>query len=319
MSPQSQALQTERILDDFAGAVIGGLSSRPKEIPCRYLYDARGSELFEKITELDEYYPTRTEIALLERHAPEMAELAGPGVALIEFGSGSSRKSRHLIDALRSLRAYVPIDISDAALSEAEQRLNGRYPRLAVLPVHADFNQPMDLPEQIRGARRVGFFPGSTIGNYSEKEAVEFLVGAGKLLGPDGALIIGVDLKKDREVLIPAYNDKKGVTAAFSLNLLERVNRELCGTLDLNAFVHRPVYNEELGRIEIYLESLTDQEARILDRVFHFSKGERIHIENSQKYTIEGFRDLASQAGWAAARYWVDIQDYFSIHFLTRG
>lgn len=318
MTQQAKAPQTERILDDFSQAVISGLSMDPKQIPCRFLYDARGSELFEDITRLEEYYPTRTEIGLLERYAPEIAELAGQGVALIEYGSGSSLKSRLLIDALQSPRAYVPIDISDAALSEAEQRLNGHYPRLAVLPVHADFNQPMELPDQIRGARRVGFFPGSTIGNHSRAEAIEFFARAAKLLGPDGALVIGVDLKKDPKILIPAYNDAKGVTAAFSLNLLERINRELSGTLDLAAFAHRPVYNELKGRIEIYLESLKDQEAQILDRTFSFAQGERVHVENSHKYTIEGFRELASESGWVMAQYWVDEQDYFSIHFLTR-
>ena len=316
MSQQAQALQTERILDDFAEAVIDGLSVFPRQIPCCYLYDARGSELFEEITQLEEYYPTRTEIGLLENHAAEIAGLAGAGVALIEFGSGSSRKTRLLIDALQSLRAYVPIDISDSALTDAEQRLNSCYPRLAVLPVHADFNQPMDLPDQIRGARRIGFFPGSTIGNFSRTEAESFLARAAKLLGPGSALVIGVDLKKDPKILIPAYNDAKGVTAAFTRNLLARINRELDGTLDLDGFAHRPVYNESAGRVEIYLESLTYQQASILDTTFCFSEGERIHVENSHKYTVDGFREIAKDAGWTAAQCWVDSRDYFSIHFL---
>lgn len=316
MSQQAQALQTGRILDDFAEAVIDGLSDFPRQIPCCYLYDARGSELFEEITRLEEYYPTRTEIELLESHAAEIAELAGAGVVLIEFGSGSSRKTRLLIDALQSLRAYVPIDISDSALSDAERRLNSCYPRLAVLPVHADFNQPMDLPDQIRGARRVGFFPGSTIGNFSRTEAESFLARAAKLLGPGSALVIGVDLKKDPKILIPAYNDAKGVTAAFTRNLLARINRELDGTLDLDGFAHRPVYNESAGRVEIYLESLTCQQASILDTTFCFSEGERIHVENSHKYTVDGFQEIAKDAGWTAAQCWVDSRDYFSIHFL---
>ncbi len=319
MSQAAYAYKTDRLLSEFAEAVLDGLSEEPKRIPCRFLYDARGSELFEKITELEEYYPTRTEIKLLEQYAHEIAAIAGPGIALIEFGSGSSRKTRLLIDALENLAAYVPIDISDAALSDAEERLNGRYPRLAVLPVHADFNQPMDLPDQIARAPRLGFFPGSTIGNFSKNEACSFLIQAGKLLGSGSGLVIGADLKKDPSILVPAYDDAKGVTAEFNLNLLARINRELDGTFDLSTFAHKPFYNEEAGRIETYLESLEDQTISILDEEFVFNKGERIHTENSHKYSVEEFHELAVTAGWTPKHTWVDEDNLFSVHHLTQA
>lgn len=316
MSKTACARQAEQIQDDFADAVLEGLGQCPKAIPCSYLYDDKGSELFEQITGLEEYYPTRTEIALLEAHVGEIADLAGPGASLIEFGSGSSRKTQILIEGLDDLAAYVPIDISDGALAEAEEKLNSRYPRLRVVPLHADFNQPMDLPQAASKTARLGFFPGSTIGNFTKDTARAFLARAAKLLGRGSGLVIGVDLKKDRGILEAAYNDAKGVTAAFNLNLLERINRELGGDFDLAGFAHRAIYNAEAGRIEIYIESLKAQSVNVLGRRFHFAEGERIHTENSHKYSVEDFQTLASEAGWQPRQHWMDEAKLFSVHYL---
>jgi len=305
--------------DDFATEVLNGLSRRPRAIPCRFLYDARGSELFERITELEDYYPTRTEIGLLERHAPDIAELAGAGVAIVEFGSGSSRKTEILIAALPALAAYVAIDISAAALSEAATRLRARFPDLEVVTVTGDFNDAMDLPASLAATRKLGFFPGSTIGNLGNEEAISFLSNARERLGPDGALLLGVDLKKPESILVPAYDDSEGVTAAFNLNLLTRINRELGGSFDLTKFAHEAIYNAEAGRVEIYITSREDQEVTVLGQSFAFAPGERIHTENSHKYAIEDITAMAEAAGWTHARAWVDDDNLFSLNMLTQG
>jgi len=305
--------------DDFATEVLNGLSRRPRAIPCRFLYDARGSELFERITELEDYYPTRTEIGLLERHAPDIAELAGAGVAIVEFGSGSSRKTEILIAALPALAAYVAIDISAAALSEAATRLRARFPDLEVVTVTGDFNDAMDLPASLAATRKLGFFPGSTIGNLGNEEAISFLSNARERLGPDGALLLGVDLKKPESILVPAYDDSEGVTAAFNLNLLTRINRELGGSFDLTKFAHEAIYNAEAGRVEIYITSREDQEVTVLGQPFAFARGERIHTENSHKYAIEDITAMAEAAGWTHARAWVDDDNLFSLNMLTQG
>jgi len=304
--------------DDFAREVLNGLSSRPRAIPCRFLYDARGSELFERITQLDEYYPTRTEIGLLERHAGDIAELAGEDVAIVEFGSGSSRKTEILITALRDPAAYVAIDISPAALEDAAARLRRRFPALSVMPVTGDFNGPLRFPESIGKKRRLGFFPGSTIGNFEHGDAVAFLQHAGNLLGEDAALLLGVDLKKDQSILIPAYDDSEGITAAFNLNLLERINRELDGSFNTAKFAHEAIYNEDAGRVEIYLTSREDQEVRVLGRSFHFVRGERIHTENSHKYTTADVAEMARRSGWTLAHAWVDDPALFCVAYLVR-
>jgi len=305
--------------DDFATEVLNGLSRRPRAIPCRFLYDARGSELFERITELEDYYPTRTEIGLLERHAPDIAELAGAGVAIVEFGSGSSRKTEILIAALPALAAYVAIDISAAALSEAATRLRARFPDLEVVTVTGDFNDAMDLPASLAATRKLGFFPGSTIGNLGNDEAISFLSNARERLGPDGALLLGVDLKKPESILVPAYDDSEGVTAAFNLNLLTRINRELGGSFDLTKFAHEAIYNAEAGRVEIYITSREDQEVTVLGQPFAFARGERIHTENSHKYAIEDITAMAEAAGWTHARAWVDDDNLFSLNMLSQG
>ena len=316
---QTTAQAEAAIQDDFATEVLAGLSRRPRSIPCRFLYDARGSELFERITGLEEYYPTRTEIGLLERHAGDVAEMAGEDAAIVEFGSGSSRKTEILIAALRELAAYVAIDISAAALAEASTRLRGRFPGLEVIAVTGDFNEAITLPAKLAGTRKLGFFPGSTIGNLGKDEAVGFLRTARELLGENGALLIGVDLKKDASILVPAYDDSEGVTAAFNLNLLTRINRELDGTFDLAQFAHEAIYNAEAGRMEIYITSRADQEVSVLGRRFAFAEGERIHTENSHKYALADITNMAEAAGWTHAQAWVDDDNLFSLNMLTQA
>jgi dimethylhistidine N-methyltransferase len=302
--------------DEFADAVLSGLGRRPRSIPCRFFYDAKGSELFEEITALDEYYPTRTETALLEAHGEEIAALAGSGRILVEFGSGSSRKTSLLLGALGEVPVYVPIDIAAESLREAAEWLSGQHGGLTILPVIADFTATRVLPPIVRGQKRLGFFSGSTIGNLTHAEARAFLNNAAQLLGPGSAFLVGVDLKKDISVLLPAYDDGEGVTAAFNLNLLTRINRELGGTFDLTRFAHEAIYNEVAGRVEIYLRSLAEQIVRVKDRAFAFAEGERIHTENSHKYTVAEFQSLASASGWRPVKAWTDAADLFSLHLL---
>ncbi|MCG8562304.1 MAG: L-histidine N(alpha)-methyltransferase [Hyphomicrobiales bacterium] len=316
---ESTVLETaDTFRGEFAEAVLDGLARDVKEIPCRFLYDARGSVLFEEITQLPEYYPTRTEIGLLESHAPDIAKRAGSGCALVEFGSGSSRKTGKLIDQLDDLAAYVPIDIAHEALSEAADRLTARNPDLTILPVHADFNQDVQLPGAVQEAPKLGFFPGSTIGNLTQDEAADFLNVAGDLLGPESAFVVGVDLKKDTDILIPAYDDAQGVTADFNLNLLHRINRELDGDFDVSQFAHEVIYNPDAGRIESYIVSLADQEAHVLGEPVAFSEGERIHTESSHKYAVDEFQTLARANGWQPSEVWTDPQDLFSLHYLDK-
>ncbi len=317
-APRSVDLRAEeaKAPSDFADAVLSGLSRKPRSIPCRFFYDARGSELFEAITKLDEYYPTRTETALLETYGPEIAALAGEGRVLVEFGSGSSRKTSLLLSALQDVPAYIPIDIAAESLEEAADWLSGRHPGLTILPLIADFTATRALPRVARGRQRLGFFSGSTIGNLTHDEAKAFLANAARLLGTGSAFLIGVDLKKPASILLPAYDDARGVTAAFNLNLLARINRELRGTFDLARFAHAAVWNANAGRIEIYLESLADQTAHVLGRGFGFTRGERIHTENSHKYTLDEFQALARAGGWRPVKAWTDADRLFSLHLL---
>jgi dimethylhistidine N-methyltransferase len=306
-------ISTER--QDFAQAVIAGLSEQRKSLPCRYFYDARGSELFEAITELPEYYPTRTELRLLQAQAPEIAARAPRGAVLVEFGSGSSRKTEVLLAAMTGLAAYVPIDVSGDALDEAATRLAQRFRGLRVLPVTGDFSAPLALPHDLAEAPRVGFFPGSTIGNFAPDAARELLAGLREQLA-GGSLIIGVDLRKALSVLLPAYNDAAGTTADFNLNLLVRINRELSGSFDLRGFRHEAIWNEADSRIEMHLVSRKAQEASAAGHAFHFAEGERIHTENSCKYDLSAFARLAGQAGWRVARVWTDPDGWFSLQEL---
>jgi dimethylhistidine N-methyltransferase len=300
----------------FAAAVIEGLSAPQKFLPCRYFYDEAGSVLFEKITELAEYYPTRTETAILEANVAEIAGGTGAGLVLVEFGSGSSRKTEILLEAMPDLTAYVPIDVSDSALADARQRLAARFPALEIRPIHGDFSQPLQLPAALRFGRKIGFFPGSTIGNLEEAEARALLESFRRILSPYGRLIVGVDLLKSEATLRLAYDDPAGVTAAFNLNILERINRTFGPVFDLDDFRHEARFNPERGRIEMHLVSTCDQDVEVLGRRFAFREGETIHTENSHKHTVEGFRELARSAGWAPGRVWTDADDLFSVHEL---
>jgi dimethylhistidine N-methyltransferase len=304
--------------ESFRDAVLAGLTRRAKSIPCRFLYDERGSALFEEICELPEYYLTRTEMAILRDYAPEMAASAGRHAQLIEFGSGASLKVRLLLAALEAPSAYVAIDISREPLRRAADEVAADFPQVPVVAVCADYLEPLrlpPLPERGEG-RRVGFFPGSTIGNFTPEDAVAFLAGCRRVVGRGGALLIGVDLKKDKAVLDAAYNDRAGVTAAFNLNLLERINRELDGDFDLDRFEHVAFYNEAAGRIEIYIRSRADQIVTVAGRSIRFAAGEHIHTEDSCKYSIAEFQRLAARGGFRPGRYWTDRRRLFSVHLL---
>jgi L-histidine Nalpha-methyltransferase len=317
MRQSAQTANAECKQTEFARDVLSGLRQQPKTLPCRYFYDARGSELFEQITDVPEYYPTTAEIALLDAHAAEIAGFAGPGCCLIEFGSGSSRKTDTLLRALPDLAAYVPIDISGAALTGAVERLEREFPALRVWPVHADFNADVSLPATLRPARRLGFFPGSTIGNFERGDAIVFLRRARALLGANSGFVVGVDLKKDVATLTRAYDDSAGVTAAFNLNLLTRINRELGADFDLGSFAHLAVYNVAAGRIEMHLRSTRPQTVSLAGERFRFKAGETIHTENSHKYTAAEFEALARSAGWEPAQVWTGADGLFSVHYLV--
>ena len=304
---------------DFAGAVLAGFATKPRSLPCRFFYDARGSALFEEITQLPEYYPTRAETALLEAYGDEIAERMGDARVLVEFGSGSSRKTSLLLSALPRVAVYVPIDVAGESLAEAAEWLSERHDGLAIRPLVADFTKTRTLPIVARRPQKLGFFSGSTIGNLTHTEAIGFLANAAHLLGRGASLLVGVDLKKDPAILIPAYNDKGGVTAAFNLNLLERINRELDGDIDPDCFAHDAIYDEAHGRIEMHLVSLARQTVRVLGRAFSFAKGERVHTENSHKYSVEEFQALAARAGWTPAHAWTDADRLFSLHLLRLG
>jgi dimethylhistidine N-methyltransferase len=317
-APVAEPARRATEIAEFGEAVLSGLARHPRSIPSRFLYDAVGSALFEDITRLQEYYPTRTETALLEAHGAEIAALSGDVRVLVEFGSGSSRKTGLLIDALTNLDTYVPIDVSEAFLVEAAKRLMAQHDGLTVRPLVGDFTRPHTLDGTPHGDR-LGFFSGSTIGNLTHEEAHGFLENAAQLLGPDSAFLVGVDLKKSLDILIPAYDDDGGVTASFSLNLLTRINRDLDGDFDTTRFAHVALYNADKGRIEIYLESLTDQDVQVLGQTFSFTKGERIHTENSHKYSVPEFQTLAEDAGWTPVKVWTDEAQLFSLHLMRRA
>ena len=312
----AESRPTSLLRAEFADAVLSGFARKPRSLPCRFFYDARGSALFEEITQLEEYDPTRVETALLEAYGAEIAERMGDARVLVEFGSGSSRKTSLLLSALACISVYVPIDLAGESLAEAADWLSERHDGLAIRPLVADFTKTHTLPVVARRPRKLGYFSGSTIGNLTPGEAQAFLVNAARLLGRGAAFLVGVDLKKDPAILIPAYNDRRGVTAAFNLNLLERINRELDGDIDVGRFAHDAIYDERLGRIEMHLVSLVRQTVRVLGREFRFTEGERIHTENSHKYTIAEFRALARTAGWRPAEAWTDAGNRFSLHLV---
>jgi len=304
--------------ETFESAALTGLSRAEKAIPCRFLYDRRGSTLFEAICELPEYYVTRTEMAILRARAGAIAERVGPRAQLVEFGSGASRKVRLLLDALTDLVAYVPIDISRAFLRQAASGVAADFPDVEVSAICADYSEPRRLPvlPVVRGGRRVGFFPGSTIGNLMPDEAVSFLSGCREALGPGSGMIVGVDLKKDPSVLHAAYNDSAGVTAEFILNILKRMNRELSADFDPSRFAYEAFYNAEAGRIEIYIRSTMAQIVTVARHPVAFTAGERVHVEYSYKYTVDEFGELAARAGFRPVECWTDEAKLFSVHYL---
>ncbi len=304
----------------FGDEVSRGLAQTPKTLPCKYLYDERGSALFDQICELEEYYPTRTELGIMRDRVSEIARTVGPDTLLVEYGSGSSTKTRLLLDALPDLMGYVPIDISRKHLLATGERLRANYQELEVMPLVADFTRPLRLPSPVRKPRRtVIYFPGSTIGNFTIPEARGFLSRAAELAGAHGGLLIGVDLEKDPSILEPAYDDRKGVTAAFNLNLLARINRELGGTFDLSGFRHRAAWDGARRRMELSLVSVRAQVAMVNGQRVAFREGESIVTEYSHKYTLERFRHLARSAGWRVDRVWTDRDDLFSVHYLRVG
>lgn len=303
-------------MSDFEADVVAGLSRPRKQIPPKHFYDAKGSDLFEAITELPEYYPTRTEVALLRDAAPEISRHIPKGAALVEFGSGASTKTRIVLDAAPQLAAYAPIDISASALDAAAAAIRADYPALKVAPLRDDFTNALQLPPEVAGRPVVGFFPGSTIGNFTPDEARAFLVSARRLLGRGSAFLVGIDLVKDPRALVAAYDDAQGVTAAFNKNLLTRINRELGGDFDLDAFAHRAIWNSADSRIEMHLQSLKDQTVRAAGRSFHFGAGETIHTENSCKFTFERFGALAEDAGWTVEQTWASRDPAFGMVLL---
>ncbi|HUK09642.1 MAG TPA: L-histidine N(alpha)-methyltransferase [Stellaceae bacterium] len=304
--------------ETFADAVIAGLSQRHKAIPCRFLYDERGSALFEAICELPEYYVTRTEQQILERHAPEIARRIGPGAQLIEFGSGASIKVRTLLRSLVQPRTYLPIDISREQLRRTAQGIAEDFPTLEIVAVCADYTDPFRLPPlpSAQGGQRVGFFPGSTIGNLTPSEATDFLAGCRSYLGPQSAMLVGVDLKKEPCVLNAAYNDSAGTTAEFILNLLPRMNRELGTDFAPERFEYEAFYNAEIGRVELYIRSRVDQIVAVGGTRIGFAAGERILAEYSYKYGVEEFHRLAERGGYVGYDCWIDPDRLFSVHYL---
>ena len=303
--------------EDILGDALAGLGSNPKRLPSKYFYDARGSALFERITRLPEYYLTRVELALLEARLPRIAEVVGARAHVVEYGSGSGRKTLELLKGLRDPVAYTPIEISRGTLLASTERLRQALPGIEMLPVCADFTQPVPLP---RPAREPGhtlvFFPGSTLGNFTFDDAECLLRSMRATMGPRGQALIGIDLDKDPAVIEPAYNDAAGVTAQFTLNLLARLNRDVGSDFDLDGFSHRAAYSRERGRIETHLVSRRPQDVHVDGRSFHFAEGEAMQVEYSHKYTDERFEALAARAGLRVVQRWNDPRDWFGLRLL---
>jgi dimethylhistidine N-methyltransferase len=308
-------------VSEFETDVLEGLNAIPKHLPAKYFYDPAGSRLFERITELPEYYPTRCEMRILRRHAADIANMIPSGAALVEFGSGSSRKARILLKAAATkLAAYVPVDICGEMIEQEAAELRIDFPQVKILPVTADICKPFNLPAEAKqAAARVGFFPGSTIGNFEPHEASGFLRNAANILGRGALLIIGVDLIKSADILNAAYNDAERVTAQFNLNLLTRINRELDGNFQLDTFEHHAFYNRERHRVEMHLASLKRQKVKVAGDTIDFRAGETIHTENSYKYSIESLSALARGVGWLPVATWMDSRKYFSLQTFKLG
>ena len=313
LKPEIEDGQTTLADPQFRADVLAGLERRPRSIPARWFYDHRGSELFERITELPEYYPTRTEAAILRSCSPEIGRIAGGDRAVVEFGSGSSAKTPILLGAVAP-SAYVPIDISGDFLRESARMLGEAHPGLPVIPVEADFMRPIALPAAVAGAAKLGFFPGSTIGNMIPAQAVDLLRAMRASLGEGAMLVIGMDRIKDVGVLERAYDDAAGVTAAFNLNLLARINRELGGTIPLDGFRHRAIWNDERARIEMHLEAARDLSFTVDGRAFSIAADETIHTENSHKYGDRDARILLRAGGWTSVEVWTDPDGLFAVY-----
>ena len=317
----ARAMKAQR--DAFLDEVLTGLARPQKTVSSRWLYDDKGSELFEQITDLPEYYPTRTETAILTDRIGEIAAFCGPDAVIVEYGAGASVKSEILLAGLDRPRLFVPIDIAGDFLALSAERLRSRFPDLKVHPVTADFTADFDLPPSLpHDTRRVGFFPGSTIGNLAPAEAIRFLARvrrhvAETEINAKGRAIIGIDLVKPLDVLIPAYDDAQGVTAAFNLNLLERINRELNGNFDLSQFAHEARWNPDQSAIEMHIRATAPQHVNVSGQSFTFAENETIHTESSRKYSLPMFRDIASEAGWQLADVWTDPSERFAITGLT--
>jgi dimethylhistidine N-methyltransferase len=320
MNPRSAVLSGEAVTSGFLADVIAGLSHHPRTLPCKYFYDARGAQLFQKICELPEYYITRTEIDILERHGAEIAAELGPDIELIGLGTGAGTKTRILVEALHQPAVYMPVDISEKQLFESAALFRQVFPTLEVLPVCADYLQPVVLPRPRRKfSQKVVYFPGSTLGNFEPDEAGVFLRRIARLCGPGGGLLIGVDLQKDAAVIEAAYNDAQGVTADFNLNLLVRANRELGADFDLKQWQHRAIYNSREGRIEMYLISEKPQVVHIDGQEFAFDEGEKILTEYSYKHTPESFSKLARSAGFEFKKMWTDERHLFGVFYFMCG
>jgi L-histidine Nalpha-methyltransferase len=312
--------EPDSAIAQFLNDLYNGLHKKPKSVPCKYLYDERGSILFDKITELDEYYPTRTELHIMQRYRTEIAGCLGGDALLIELGSGSGVKTRVLLDSLDSVAGYVPIDISHEHLLKTVSEINDEYPTLTTTPICADYTDSLTLPDTIADRTpRIVYFPGSTIGNFHPRDAVEFLSKIRTLIGVTGKILIGVDLKKDPGILHRAYNDTLGITALFNLNMLVRANRDLGTDFQIDRFRHYAYFNPAYGRIEMHLVSLDDQSVQCNGSAIRFEKGESIHTENSYKYTVAGFGELARDAGLVVDRVWKDELDMFSVQLLRHG
>lgn len=304
-------------ISDFYDDVIKGLTSDPKYLPSKYFYDQAGSDLFERICELDEYYPTDSEVSIMKNDINEITDYLGERVQLIELGSGSSMKSRQLLNHCQKLNMYVPVDISGTFLNETANQLRSDYPKLNIHPVAADYTAPFEIPESDTAQKRVVYFPGSTIGNFTRRRASAFLETISENLSPGDGLLIGVDLKKEVGVLEAAYNDSKGITAEFNKNILTRINGELGADFNPDQFRHRAFYNAAEGRIEMHLESLKDQAVRMNGTHLSFEEGETIHTENSHKYTVEEFEEIAGD-NYKRLKTWMDERGYFSVHYFER-
>lgn len=297
--------------------VLRGLSKSQKALPPKLLYDKRGSEIFEKICLLKEYYPTRAETEILKNNAIDICHMIGEGSIILEPGSGAGDKIRHLLPHMINLKYYVPIEISKEILLRMTEEFQKEFPQLKVMPVCADFNQNIELPISLdsESAKKVIFFPGSTIGNFHPHEAIGFLKHMAKIVGPGGGLVIGVDMKKDPQVFKLAYDDPHGVTADFNLNLLQRLNREVSARFDLRNFSHEAIYDEKLGRVEMHLVSKIPQMVKVNETVFRFKEGETIHTECSYKYTVDEFAELCAKAGWQLKKDWKNKENQFCVYY----